>query len=81
MIEKTFKTVKVTEETVEAVVCDKCKRRTIKDDYAEFQEYHHIHFTGGYGSIFGDGITVKVDLCQHCLYEMVKGLGIQSVID
>ena len=71
----------ITQSTTEIVakICDRCKRRATMEDIAEFQEFHHIHVTGGYGSIFGDGITVKVDLCQHCLAEMVKGLGTRKV--
>lgn len=25
--------------------------------------------SGGYNSIFGDGTTLQVDLCQHCIRE------------
>lgn len=31
-----------------------------------------ITFVGGYSSIFGDGVEVIIDLCQHCLYELIK---------
>ena len=29
-------------------------------------------FVGGDSSIFGDGVEVIIDLCQHCLYELIK---------
>lgn len=50
--------------------CDKCHKQYDIDTY-EAQEFHHIHFTGGYGSIFGDGVEVECDLCQHCLKEFI----------
>ena len=33
----------------------------------EFSEMTSICMKAGYGSIFGDGNLVEVDLCQHCL--------------
>ncbi len=37
----------------------------------DFQEFYHIEFTGGFGSIFGDGSRVECDICQSCLKEMI----------
>jgi len=55
--------------------CDKCgKTFTLDDDILEFQEFHHIRFTGGYGSVFGDGSEVECDICQYCLLEMIKDI-------
>ena len=51
--------------------CDKCKKIIVATDHMEYQEMHHIHFTGGYGSIFGDESRVECDLCQSCLQEMI----------
>jgi hypothetical protein len=55
-------------------VCDKCGRTATDkgNEVYEWQEFHHIHFVGGYGSVFGDEIVVQCDICQHCLYEMIK---------
>jgi hypothetical protein len=44
-----------------------------QDNLWEFQEFHLIRFTGGYGSVFGDGTEVECDICQHCLEKMIKG--------
>ena len=55
--------------------CDVCKRTYFfADDYDsrginELELFHHIEFDGGYGSVFGDGNIVSLDICQHCLKE------------
>jgi len=69
------KKIKVEEEVekVTAYQCDRCKTCfDPKKDWDEVQEFHHINFTGGYGSIFGDGTNVRCDLCQKCLHTMIK---------
>ena len=35
-------------------------------------KFHHIDFFGGYGSVFGDGNRLKVDICQHCLKKIIE---------
>jgi len=50
-------------ENGQAIDCDK------NDAIMEIQEFHHINFSGGYGSIFGDCTVVTADICQHCLKE------------
>lgn len=54
-------------ETLDAIRCDSCGRRFEADDIWEIQEFLHIDFTAGYGSIFGDENHVQADICQHCL--------------
>jgi len=63
-----------THSVVVSMQCDKCKKTYTVEDVGglETQEFHHIMFKGGYGSVFGDGARVDCDLCQHCLYEMIK---------
>lgn len=58
---------KVVQEAV-ACTCDRCQRRMTPAD-ADFgwQERLSIAFEGGYGSIFGDGSKVSLDLCQQCV--------------
>ncbi len=58
-------------ENIIACICDRCKKRIEANDVFEFQEMHHIRFVGGYGSIFGDETSVKCDLCQNCLLELI----------
>ena len=54
------------------LTCDVCgKRMTKADDWIEFQEAYVISFTGGYGSVFGDGTHIGCVICQHCLLKMI----------
>lgn len=46
--------------------CNVCGLDFIKDEY-EAQEAFSCTQTGGYGSVFGDGNTFYIDLCQHCM--------------
>jgi len=46
--------------------CDRCGRLAELGE-VEFHEAISIESKAGYGSIFGDGNDVQVDLCQHCL--------------
>ncbi|WP_342133511.1 hypothetical protein [Hydrogenophaga sp. OTU3427] len=46
--------------------CDRCGLLAA-DGEIEFHEMTCIDAKAGYGSIFGDGNNVQVDLCQHCL--------------
>lgn len=46
--------------------CDRCGLLAANGE-VEFYEMTCIDFKAGYGSIFGDGSNVQVDLCQHCL--------------
>jgi len=50
---------------VVAVSCDVCRRTY--DNVLEIQSFTHIVETGSYGSIFGDGVSIQCDICQHCL--------------
>ena len=49
-----------------SITCDRCGQ-TWQADTIHAAEFTSIDFTGGYGSIFGDGSQVKLDLCQRCL--------------
>jgi len=31
----------------------------------------HVQETGGYGSVFGDGKEINVDICQHCMNKIL----------
>lgn len=48
--------------------CFKCKKTWSNDDHGIFEVQEFLHFSQrcGYGSIFGDGNLVSVQLCQHC---------------
>ena len=50
--------------------CDCCKKAIQvggkDDDWIERQEMLHWRMRGGYGSVFGDGAYISLDLCQAC---------------
>lgn len=56
----------VEEKALLECLCDGCGAN-ISCDIIEAQEALHITFTGGFGSVFGDGVTFTTDLCQHCV--------------
>jgi hypothetical protein len=62
----------ITTPQVTAVVCDRCGQEMKKRGCdGEWDERISIAFRGGYHSIFGDGNAVELDLCQHCLKEVL----------
>lgn len=57
---------------VKQIRCDRCDRLAeVGDAELEFQEFVSIDLKAGYASIFGDGNHVQVDLCQHCLKDIL----------
>ena len=74
MAEET-KTIRKRVRTVETVawICDACGKRIDTDDWIEIQEMLHWRMTGGYGSIFGDGDKISLDLCQECTKRILGG--------
>ncbi len=56
-----------------AIECSRCEKVVECGDILEFQEVMSWSNTGGYGSIWGDGETVRVDLCQDCTYTLFNG--------
>jgi len=46
--------------------CDRCGHLAELGE-VEFHEMASLDLKAGYGSIFGDGNDVQIDLCQHCL--------------
>lgn len=65
---KTYK--KITCSQVDQVTCDRCGRADEADDF-EGQEFLSHEMCGGYGSVFGDGHFIKLDLCQHCVRDVL----------
>ena len=67
-----YEDVQVWEKSVKSKECNKChKKYDAVNDVFEIQEFLHFRNTGGYGSIFGDGAEIKLDLCQHCVKELL----------
>ena len=55
---------------VKKLVCDRCAREADHEDF-EFFEFLSFANKGGYGSVFGDGNEIEIDLCQHCIKEIL----------
>lgn len=51
---------------VSAKSCDRCHLHVEKES-PEFYEFLSIDQKTGFGSVFGDGNSLKLDLCQHCV--------------
>ena len=55
---------------VKQLQCDRCHRLTEEGDW-EFKEFFSIEHTAGYSLVFGDGNLISIDLCQHCVKELL----------
>ena len=53
---------------VHQIRCDRCGKQAQRGEPG-FAEMRSIGFDAGYGSIFGDGNRVDLDLCDPCLRE------------
>lgn len=62
----------VWQDIVVEITCDKCKKSY--DSIFELQEFLSITTIGGFASIYGDGTTIEVDICQYCLEDIFKGV-------
>lgn len=51
---------------VHQIRCDRCGKE-VKRGEVGFGEMTSIGFDAGYGSIFGEGNRVEIDLCEPCL--------------
>jgi antitoxin CcdA len=69
-----YEKVQEEKERVRFKECDKCHKKFDDknlDEIYEIQEFLHIRNVGGYGSVFGDGAEIELDLCQHCVKEVL----------
>ena len=57
---------------VKHFTCDRCGREAVKDALGcEFHKSTSVEYRAGYASIFGDQNQVEIDLCQHCVKEVL----------
>ncbi|MCT7306222.1 hypothetical protein [Ralstonia wenshanensis] len=56
---------------VVASTCNRCQRRLSSDEPGEWQERLSFDHFCGFDSVFGDGSMVSIDLCQHCVQEVL----------
>ena len=55
-----------------AFVCDVCKKEyDCEKDALEVQEFQCIQIDAGYASVFGDGVRLTADVCQHCMKKLL----------
>lgn len=59
----------VKEYVLESFTCNCCKET--KTDILNIQEMLYWRTTGGYGSVWGDGNTVELVLCQECSFKLL----------
>lgn len=59
------------QEIITGFTCNRCKKLVESDDTIEMQERFQYTDTGGYGSVFGDGIRFRIDLCQQCFKQLL----------
>ncbi|WP_204311477.1 hypothetical protein, partial [Stenotrophomonas maltophilia] len=52
---------------VVASTCNRCQRHLSADEPGEWQERLSFDHSCGFDSVFGDGNTISLDLCQHCV--------------
>lgn len=65
-----YEDVQITEQQLVLITCDRCKKTVTPDNIIEWQEFMSWRNTGGFGSVWGDGTQVSVDLCQQCTYDL-----------
>ena len=71
---KQYKDIQITKKELVSVTCDRCgKIDNAETDIMDLQEWQHIHFVGGYDSVFGDGSEYECDLCQQCFRLLLGG--------
>jgi hypothetical protein len=52
--------------------CDRCGLEMRQETYdGEWEERLAVVFRAGYHSLFGDGNLVELDLCQHCVKDVL----------
>lgn len=56
-------------------ICDRCGLEMRQETCdGEWEERLTVAFRGGYHSEFGDGNLVELDLCQHCVRDLLGPL-------
>ena len=52
-----------------SILCDCCKKEF--DNDMDLQEFLCHYNTGGYGSVFGDGAVMSLEICQDCVKKLL----------
>jgi hypothetical protein len=56
-------------ESVASYICDSCHKEF--DNDLDIQEFLHFRNHAGWGSVFGDGAVLSLDLCQDCVKKIL----------
>jgi len=62
--------VTVKERQLVELTCSVCGQDLLADEM-ELQETFSFSQIGGYSSVFGDGASISIDICQHCFKKML----------
>jgi len=68
------RTAKVNKDVLDSIICDKCQKEYFynnPDDLLEIEEFFEIQHSCGFNSIFGDNSFIELDICQHCMSELI----------
>jgi hypothetical protein len=69
---KNFKEITTELEQLHSITCDCCKEEYLGKDTFELEEFLSLSQVCGYESVFGDGNTLELDLCQHCVKKLLE---------
>lgn len=67
---KTFKKTEILYDELIGRTCDKCGCDLLADAFEDQESLSVVHWCG-YGSIWGDGNRIEVDLCQQCVDKLL----------
>jgi len=70
---RTYKTRQEESIFLDTLTCNRCGFTVTRsdDDVLEWQEFMMWRNLGSYGSVFGDGNLIELDLCQRCVKELL----------
>jgi antitoxin CcdA len=68
-----YKAVEIIKEVAVSKECDICHTvYNMEKDEWECQEFYHLKHHTGYSSVFGDCQEIELDICQHCLSNLIE---------
>lgn len=63
----------VTRKHISSVICNKCGKEMLTSASPDGNG-SWVRYIAGYDSDhFGDGVQISFDICEECLFELVKG--------
>lgn len=68
---KTYTSETIRQDRLDVIKCDVCKRAEDADSI-EAHSFVSISDQCGYGSVFGDGHQIDLDMCQYCAKEILS---------